>query len=59
MDLEDASEPIQGSFDEAHITLALIDNAISQRNHEVLQSRELSRPSLLKAFQRKISTTLS
>lgn len=59
MDLEDASEPIQGSFDEVHLTLALIDNAISQRNHEVLQSRELSRPSPLKAFQRKISTTLS
>ena len=28
------SEPIQGSFDAARLTLTLIDNAISKRNHE-------------------------
>lgn len=40
---EDTSEPFQGSLEETYLTLALIDNAITQRNHQCLQSREFSR----------------
>ena len=39
----DTSELVQESFEAARRKLAPIDNAISQSNHEVLRSYELSR----------------